>query len=69
MYTCFHCRFDVVLDDVAVLSTNGRCLCLRCYLREADKGLPMPKKLRQDVIDSLAIADLPDEARMPERFC
>ncbi len=54
MYTCVICRFETELDDVIAPVASGRCVCLRCYARETETALPMPKALRQDVSATLA---------------
>ncbi len=57
MYKCVICHFESELDDVIAPASNGRCVCLRCFARETDTALPMPKDLRRDV--SSALASLP----------
>ena len=57
MHTCRICRFETVLDDVVLTAANGQCICLRCYCRETDSTMAMPKELRRDV--SSAINTLP----------
>jgi recombinational DNA repair protein (RecF pathway) len=54
MYTCFVCRFPVDLDDVVTATSSGGCVCLRCFAAATETGKPMPKKLRQEVITTLA---------------
>lgn len=54
MYRCFLCRFEVELDDVALLNSTGRCLCLRCYLRQLDQPLSVPETLQREIVASLA---------------
>ncbi len=54
MYTCVICRFETELDDVIAPVASGRCVCLRCYVRETQTALSMPKALRQDVSATLA---------------
>lgn len=49
---CVLCHFAVLADDVAVAGARG-CVCLRCYAREAGVEKPMPKALRQDLIDAM----------------
>lgn len=45
--TCKLCLFDVELDDVELLFPSGRCVCLRCYLKETGNLRPMAKAVRQ----------------------
>jgi hypothetical protein len=54
MSTCVLCRFEVVTDDVALTGPQGRCICLRCYLRETETAQPLSKALRQEVESCLA---------------
>ena len=49
MFTCVICQFNAELDDVALSGPSGRCVCLRCYLRETGNGLAMSKSLRRDL--------------------
>ncbi|MHB8576504.1 MAG: hypothetical protein ACYDCQ_14375 [Dehalococcoidia bacterium] len=53
MYSCAICHFKTELDDV-VVAHGEQCICLRCYGRETDSGIPMPKELRHAIIDALA---------------
>jgi hypothetical protein len=57
VFTCIICQFNVVLDDAVVSSRNGRCICLRCYLRETGADRPMAPALRKDL--SLALGGIP----------
>jgi hypothetical protein len=58
MSTCVLCRFEVEADDVALTGPQGRCICLRCYLREADTAQAISKSLRSEIESCLAeIAD------------
>lgn len=54
MTTCIICRFETELDDVVVRSGVDGCICLRCYGRETESALPMPKALRRTLIAALA---------------
>jgi len=54
MYSCIICHFDTELDDVAVPGGARSCVCLRCYSRETRSERPMPRRLRQDLIATLA---------------
>ncbi len=56
MYTCTICHFGTELDDVVVATPGGLCICLRCYERETESGLPMPKALRREITAALAEA-------------
>ena len=56
MYICTICRFATELDDVVVATPGGLCICLRCYERETESGLPMPKALRREISAALAEA-------------
>lgn len=59
MVTCIICRYEVPLDDVAIVgSRRGRVVCLRCFGRETGAALPMPRALRRELSEALAaIAD------------
>lgn len=54
MAICAICRFETELDDVVVGGRTGWCVCLRCFSRETDGGRPMPKRLRRELIATLA---------------
>ena len=54
MSTCTICRFVTELDDVAVSTAPGRCICLRCFGRETGSARPMPKALRHELRAALA---------------
>ena len=54
MPRCIICRFETELDDVVTAGTGGRCVCLRCYLRETGTEQPMPRDLRCAVVATLA---------------
>lgn len=54
MKTCAICRFQTVPDDVQLQGPAGRCVCLRCYLRETGDLRPMPAALRRQVEAILA---------------
>ena len=51
MVMCVLCNFSVELDDAAVLlASRPRCICLRCFAREAGTpSAPMPTWLRREV--------------------
>jgi hypothetical protein len=56
MFICTICRFGTELDDVVVATPGGLCVCLRCYERETDSGLPMSKALQREISAALAEA-------------
>ncbi len=56
MFTCAICHFETPLDDVELLAVDGRCVCLRCYCRETESTVAMPKPLRKELIAVLAEA-------------
>jgi hypothetical protein len=57
MFTCRICRLETELDDVAVASAAGRCVCLRCYGRATGSVRPMPKVLQRQLIADVAAAE------------
>ncbi len=57
MMSCILCRFTTELDDVAVPGPGGRCICLRCYQRETESAITMPKDLRRELIATLAAVE------------
>lgn len=54
MFTCVICRFDCQFDDAVAPAANGRCVCLRCFARETESTIVMPRQLQQDVSSALA---------------
>jgi len=54
MFTCTICHFATELDDVVTPIGATHCICLRCFGRETDSSLPMPKPLRRALIAALA---------------
>jgi hypothetical protein len=54
MRTCIVCRFDTEFDDIVTEGSDGRCICLRCFVRETGSHRPMPKTLRHELIAALA---------------
>lgn len=56
MLRCILCSFDTELDD-AVVTSSGRCICLRCFNRETHAEKRMAKGLRREVMAALAILD------------
>ncbi len=55
---CIICHFETELDDSVVRGSpaSNRCICLRCYCRETETTMPMPKLLRAAVNEALAAA-------------
>jgi len=54
MYTCVICRSEVELDDVIIPIEIGCCICLRCFNREEQTDLPMPRDRRRQTVATLA---------------
>jgi hypothetical protein len=54
MWVCRICRFAVTLDDVAVASSTGRCICLPCFAAATGSLLTMSKALRSEMTAILA---------------
>lgn len=54
MFKCVICHFEATLDDAIAPSTNGRCVCLRCFARETGTDVVMPRDLRRDITSALA---------------
>lgn len=54
MFRCILCAFDTEFDDAVVVSSNGRCICLRCFNRETRSEKPMGKELRRELTAALA---------------
>lgn len=57
MTICSICCFDTELDDVVIGSAAGRCVCLRCFGRETGTALPMPGRLRREIMVALAVTE------------
>jgi hypothetical protein len=57
MFICTLCRFETSLDDTVVHRADGACICLRCYERETQSSRPMPARLRDSLIATLAGLD------------
>jgi hypothetical protein len=49
MYRCILCGFDVVLADVRIEMRGGRCICLRCFLRETCHTERLGAALRREI--------------------
>jgi hypothetical protein len=58
MTTCIICRFTAELDDVVIAGAGGRCICLRCFARETDTTVAMPKTLRRELAAVLAALEV-----------
>jgi hypothetical protein len=50
MYSCVICRFLVELDDAMVPTPSGRCICFRCFSRETESAVHMPKWLEGELL-------------------
>lgn len=48
-YRCVICKFGAELDDCIAPPHQGRCICLRCFLREVGAPSPMPADLRKAI--------------------
>lgn len=57
MLRCILCAFETELDDAVIVASNGRCVCLRCYLRETNNAKPMDQRLRRELVATLAAID------------
>jgi hypothetical protein len=55
MSTCTICHFEVEMDDVELVIGDSHCVCLSCYIRESESERPMPKALRREIIEALAL--------------
>jgi hypothetical protein len=53
MRVCRLCRWSVTLDDVVVMLQGDRCICLRCYLRETDDRVTMPRDYQRQIAAAL----------------
>jgi hypothetical protein len=49
VYRCIICRFPVDLDDAIAPTPSGACVCYRCFARETDTPVAMPKALRKEL--------------------
>ena len=54
MLHCILCAFETEVDDAVVISSNGRCICLRCFTRETDSHKRMAPQLRRELAATLA---------------
>jgi hypothetical protein len=54
---CILCAFETELDDAVIVAGTGRCVCLRCFLRETNNEKPMDKHLRRELVATLAAID------------
>jgi len=50
MFTCCLCRFEVLLDDVAIRFQfrHGAVICLSCFERETESKKPMAASLSRE---------------------
>jgi hypothetical protein len=53
MLRCILCAFETELDDAVVVSTSGRCICLRCFARATNTQKRMSTRLRREVAAAL----------------
>ena len=49
MFLCRLCAFLTELDDAVVVTATGRCICLRCFLRETGGSMPMDPRLYREL--------------------
>jgi hypothetical protein len=54
MYLCVICRFAVELDDAVVPTSNGTCICMRCFVRETESEKPMDRAFKESIETVLA---------------
>jgi hypothetical protein len=57
MCMCVICRFQVELDDAVLPTSNGGCICVRCFARETETEVPLSKSLRKELMEVLAEAE------------
>ncbi len=57
MLRCILCAFETEVDDAVIIASNGRCVCLRCFLRETNNAKPMDQRLRRELVATLAAID------------
>lgn len=53
MLRCMVCSFETYLDDVVLRVGEARCVCLRCYARETETELWMPRWLQRQLVTFL----------------
>jgi hypothetical protein len=53
MPVCIICRFETEIDDMAIQGAAGQCVCVRCFARETENELPMPKTLQRELVAAL----------------
>lgn len=46
---CVICHFPVELDDAVAPTGKGRCVCLRCFIREVGDDRKLPPDLLREV--------------------
>jgi hypothetical protein len=51
---CVICRFAVELDDAVVPTSNGTCICVRCFARESESEKPVDRTLKASIETVLA---------------
>lgn len=54
MLRCIICAFDAEIDDAVLISSTGRCICLRCFTRETNSQKHMGAQLRLELVATLA---------------
>jgi hypothetical protein len=57
MLTCLICHFETPLDDAVAPTASGRCVCLRCFMRETHTERTMPSSLQRELAAAAATAD------------
>lgn len=57
MLRCILCAFETEVDDAVIVASNGRCVCLRCFLCETNNAKPMDQRLRRELVATLAAID------------
>lgn len=49
MYTCVICHFEVSPDDACCPTSDGLCVCVRCYARTTETERPIAKNFRREI--------------------
>ena len=57
MLRCILCTFVTELDDSVVASSNGRCICVRCFARATDNQKHMSRQLQRELAAALTGED------------
>jgi hypothetical protein len=60
MLTCLICHFETPLDDAVAPTASGRCVCLRCFIRETRTERAMPASLQRELSAATAAAEDPE---------